>query len=193
MALNAAVFLDKDGTLLHDVPYNVDPRQVLLRPEAGPALARLQAAGFALVLISNQPGIAFGHFPESALGAVWDELDRQLAGYGVSLTAIYYCPHHPEGSDPRHAIACTCRKPQPGLLHQAAADHDIDLARSWMVGDILDDVEAGHAAGCRSVFLDVGSETEWRVGPGRQPDLVAVEFGEVAAEILNDRRVAEGP
>lgn len=180
--MSPAVFLDKDGTLVHDLPYNVDPARLRLRAGAGKALARLQAAGFRLILVSNQPGIALGLFSVAALGAVWDELARQLAPHGVRLDATYYCPHRPAaaGEDP----PCPCRKPQPGLLRRAAADHGIDLQHSWMVGDILDDVEAGHAAGCRSVLLDVGSETEWREGAGRQPDFVARGFGAVAAGIL---------
>lgn len=183
-ALKAAVFLDKDGTLIHNVPYNVDPRRVALREAAGPALARLQAAGFALVVVSNQPGVALGFFAESALDAVSAEIARQLAAYGVQLTALYYCPHHPDGRDARYAVACRCRKPQPGLIQRAAREHRLDLGRSWMIGDILDDVEAGHAAGCRSLLLNVGAETEWREGGGRRPDAVVRKFDDAAGEIV---------
>lgn len=170
MALSSAVFLDKDGTLVDDLPYNVDPARVRLKADAGPALARLQAGGYALVLVSNQPGVALGRFPESALAAVWAALAEQLSRHGVALTAIYYCPHLPDGRDRRHGRGCGCRKPEPGLLLRAAAELGLDLGRSWMVGDILDDVEAGNRAGCRSVLVDVGSETEWRFGPCRRPD-----------------------
>lgn len=173
MALRAAVFLDKDGTLVHDVPYNVDAGLVRLMPDAGPALARLQAAGYALVLVTNQPGVARGLFGESDLEPVWVELARQLSPYGVAFEAVYYCPHHPQGSNRRYAYSCSCRKPEPGLLFQAAVEHGYDLLRSWMVGDILDDIEAGRYAGCRTVLLDVGSETEWRAGPWREPHFVA--------------------
>ncbi|MGE5469789.1 MAG: D-glycero-alpha-D-manno-heptose-1,7-bisphosphate 7-phosphatase [Bacteroidota bacterium] len=190
MALNAAVFLDKDGTLVHDLPYNVDPARVVLRDDAGVALARLQAAGFRLIVVSNQPGVAHGYFPESALAAVWIVLQQQLAEQGVGLTAIYYCPHHPAGREARYALRCDCRKPQPGMLLRAAAEHGIDLAASWMVGDILDDVEAGSAAGCRSVLLDVGSETEWRPGAAREPDFVAGELSAAAEYIVGQRRAA---
>lgn len=185
MALSAAVFLDKDGTLVHDVPYNVDPARVVLRPEAGPALARLQAAGFMLILVSNQPGVAHGYFTESALDPVWAMLKRQLAPYGVALTAIYYCPHHPDARDSRYAGCCACRKPQPGMLWRAAAEHGLALPASWMVGDILDDIEAGRAAGCRTVLLDVGSETEWRPGARRQPHFVASDLETAAERIVS--------
>lgn len=192
MALKAAVFIDKDGTLIHDLPYNVDPQRIALREGAGPALARLQEAGFVLIVISNQPGVAYGHFAEAALAAVWAEIARQLQAFGVALAAAYYCPHHPDGRDARYAVACRCRKPQPGLLQRAAREHRLDLEHSWMIGDILDDIEAGHAAGCRSLLLDVGSENQWRDGLGRRPDLVATTLCEAAAEICQARLASRG-
>ena len=182
--MTAAVFVDKDGTLVHDVPYNVDPSLIRLRSDAGFALPCLQDAGYAVVLISNQPGVAHGIFQESALEAVWGYLEGELARSGVSLHAIYYCPHHPAGRDARYARACDCRKPQPGLLVRAALDHGFDLARSWMIGDILDDVEAGNRAGCRTVLLDVGSETHWRRGAYRRPHASVQTLSEATAFIL---------
>lgn len=183
MALRPAVFIDKDGTLVHNVPHNVDVGRIRLREDAGPALARLSRQGFALVLVTNQPGIAAGLFDESSLAAVWDELAEQLAQDGVGLDAIYYCPHHPDGTDPRYAYPCNCRKPEPGLLLRAADEHGIDLRHSWLIGDILDDVEAGRRAGCQTVLLDVGSETEWRISPWRQPHFVAPTLTEAAERI----------
>lgn len=175
MALKPAVFIDKDGTLIHDVPYNIDPHRMALRADAGAALRELQAAGYALVLVTNQAGVALGRFPESALPPLWGALSTHLSEEDVHLTGVYYCPHHPEGRGD-YAARCTCRKPQDGLLRRAAKAHDIDLARSWMIGDILDDVEAGHRAGCRSVLLDVRSETEWQLSPLRTPDYVAPDL-----------------
>ncbi|MDX5409768.1 MAG: HAD family hydrolase [Thauera sp.] len=194
-ALAPAVFIDKDGTLAHDVPYNVDPRRLRLRSDAGPALAHLQRAGYRLVLITNQSGIAHGLFGEDALPPLWSALAAALAPHGAVLDAIYYCPHHPEGSHATFARACDCRKPEPGLLLRAAREHDLDLARSWFIGDILDDVEAGHRAGCRCVLLDVGSETEWRDSPLRRPDRVAASLTEAVADILAaaDRSEARNP
>lgn len=176
-AVKAAVFIDKDGTLVHDVPYNVDPTRIAVREEAGEALRRLQRAGFELVLVSNQAGVALGHFDEDALDEVWSHLRERLSGDGVDLSAFYYCPHHPAGE-------CDCRKPKPGMLQRAAQERNIDLARSWMLGDILDDVEAGHRAGCRSVLLDVGSETEWREGELRTPAFLARDLERAAHFIL---------
>jgi D,D-heptose 1,7-bisphosphate phosphatase len=172
VALTPAVFSDKDGTLVHDVPYNVDPERLALREGAGPALRALQAAGYALILVTNQPGVALGRFAESELPPLWDALARKLEAEGVRLDGVYYCPHHPEGAG-AYRRRCDCRTPGVGLLRAAAQRHDIDLARSWMIGDILDDVEAGHRAGCRAILLDVQSETEWVLSPLRTPDHVA--------------------
>lgn len=182
-----AVFVDKDGTLIPNLPYNVDPERIGLVSGAGPALAQLRMAGYAIVLVTNQPGVARGRFPESALAPVWERLGALLAPYGVSLDAIYWCPHDAQGGEPRYALPCRCRKPQPGLLWQAAAEHGYELARSWLIGDILDDVEAGNRAGCRTVLLDVGSETEWRPGPWRRPGHVAANLAAAARHILGVR------
>jgi len=184
LALNAAVFIDKDGTLLHEVPYNVDPARIRLRDDAGDALARLQRHGYHLILITNQPGVALELFEHDALEAVWAKIALDLSAFGVVLDAIYHCPHHPDGTDTRYAMSCACRKPEPGLLLRAAAEHRLDLRRSWLIGDILDDVEAGRRAGCRTVLLDVGSETEWRRGPLREPDLVAESLTAAVDAIL---------
>ncbi len=167
--MTPAIFIDKDGTLVHDLPYNVDPGRMTLRENAGPALARLQRAGYALFVVSNQPGIALGFYDESALAAMWRRLAEAVAQFGVEFRGFYYCPHHPHGLHPRYAYQCDCRKPRPALLLRAAYEHDLDLGRSWMIGDILDDVEAGRRAGCRTVLLDVGSETVWARGRHRKP------------------------
>ena len=127
------------------------------------SLRRLRARGFLLIVVSNQSGIAEGRFPERRLRAVRHRIDRLLAAYGVALHDFYYCPHARDAQ-------CRCRKPRAGLLRRAARRHGVNLAASWMIGDILDDVEAGHAAGCRAILLDNGGETEWRPGVRRRPD-----------------------
>jgi len=180
----AGLFLDKDGTLLHDVPYNVDPAHIRFMPGATQALARLHAAGFTIVVVSNQAGVALGRFQEADLAGVEQALCDGLAAMGVPLAGVYWCPHHPEGVVPRYTVQCDCRKPQPGLLRRAASEHDIDLTVSWMVGDILDDVEAGRRAGCRTVLLDSGNETQWRLSPTRLPHLVAADLEGAADAIL---------
>jgi D-glycero-D-manno-heptose 1,7-bisphosphate phosphatase len=179
-----AVFLDKDGTLVEDVPYNVDPGRVRLAPGAVEGLTALDGAGYRIAVITNQSGVARGYFPEGALAGVGRRLQELLAGFGVGLAGFYYCPHHPDGRVPAYAVACRCRKPEPGLLHRAARELGVCLGQSWVVGDILDDVEAGRRAGCRAVLIDNGNETEWRRGPGREPHHVAADLAEAARLIL---------
>ena len=183
-----AVFLDKDGTLIDDVPYNVDPDRIRLADGAAAGLRRLAGAGYALILVSNQSGVARGLFGEAALGAVWSRLAELLEPSGVALEAVRYCPHHPDGSVAPYAARCDCRKPAPGMLLGAAAERGIDLRRSWMVGDILDDVEAGRRAGCRTVLIDCGNETEWEIAPARVPHRVASDLDMASRLILRADR-----
>jgi D-glycero-D-manno-heptose 1,7-bisphosphate phosphatase len=179
-----AVFLDKDGTLVVDVPYNVDPERMLLMPGAGEALRRLSDAGYKLIVVSNQSGVARGVFAESALPAVEQRLREMLADHGAPLSGFYYCPHHPDGAVVEYAVRCDCRKPQPGLLLRAAEEHGISVRESWMIGDILNDVEAGRRAGCRTILLDNGNETEWELSKERLPDCVVSDLRDAAALIL---------
>ncbi len=163
----AAVFLDKDGTLVKDVPYNVDPDLLSLTANAVPALAMLVHAGYALVVVTNQSGLASGRFSRFDFA----RLQRALTGRlreegGIELAGFEICPH---AAGPNGRPACLCRKPAPGMLEQAARAGGFDLSRSWMIGDILDDIEAGRRAGCRTVLLDVGNETLWQVSPLRTP------------------------
>jgi D-glycero-D-manno-heptose 1,7-bisphosphate phosphatase len=153
-----AVFLDRDGTLTHPYHYPSKPEHLRLYDGIGPELARLQAQDFRLVVITNQSGLARGYFTEDDLARMHDYLIHELVRWQVRLDAIYYCPHHIDGTIPALTRVCSCRKPQPGMLLQAASDLKIDLKRSWFVGDILDDVEAGNRAGCRTVLVDVGTE-----------------------------------
>jgi D-glycero-D-manno-heptose 1,7-bisphosphate phosphatase len=177
-----AVFLDKDGTLVEDVPYNVDPALLRFTPNALEGLRLLAAHGYALVVASNQSGLARGLFDRAALVRLQAALEAMLACNGIRLAGFYVCPHAPS-SDARRP-SCLCRKPAPGLLRQAARALRIDLARSWMVGDILNDVEAGRRAGCRTVLLDVGHETEWLRTPLRTPHHTARDLLDAARTIV---------
>jgi D-glycero-D-manno-heptose 1,7-bisphosphate phosphatase len=167
-----AIFLDRDGTLVHARHYPSRPEDLVLYDGIGPDLRALQAAGFRLVVITNQSGIARGLFTESDLCRMHDHLAAELARFGVRLDGVYFCPHHVDGVVPDLAIACDCRKPQPGMLTRAAAERGLDLERSWFVGDILDDVEAGNRAGCRTVLVDLGTESP-PTDPRRRPFAVA--------------------
>ncbi len=159
-----ALFLDRDGTLIVDVGYPRQPERVELVPGAAEALAELQTS-WALVVISNQSGIGRGRITESEAAAVHARFLEMFAAVGVTFAGSYYCPHAP------HA-ACRCRKPLPGMIEDAARELDLDLAASAIVGDKPSDLEAGRAAGCRTLVFfatDVGGAPDTEVvlgGPG---------------------------
>jgi D-glycero-D-manno-heptose 1,7-bisphosphate phosphatase len=187
-----AIFLDKDGTLVENVPYNVNPALIELTWHAGQGLQLLRSLGYALFVVSNQAGVAKGLFTEAALGPVEHRLAERLAQYGVMLDGFYYCPHSPDGVISRYAIPCTCRKPMPGMLLRAAYEHGVSLAHSWMIGDILHDVEAGRRAGCRTVLIDNGNETEWKLSALRTPHLTAPDLY-AAAQLIAEADAVGDP
>jgi len=142
-----AVFLDRDGTLMEEVNYCNDPKQVKVFPGAAEALAKARAAGFRTIIITNQAGIARGRITEEQFQAVQAEFYRQL---GDSLIdACYVCADHPDTPSTR-------RKPEPGMLFEAAADYDLDLAKSWCIGDKVSDIESGRRAGVRTILVRTG-------------------------------------
>ncbi len=188
MSVDPAVFLDKDGTLVTNVPYNATLELIELSPGADEGLVLLQERGYRLVVVSNQPGVALGYFRESALTAVEKRLRELLAANGVPLTGFSYCPHLPEGRIAPYARNCDCRKPAPGMIVRAAQLYGLDLARSWLVGDILDDIEAGRRAGCRTILIDNGNETQWLLSPERQPHHMAADLAQAARIIAAEDR-----
>lgn len=152
-----AVFLDRDGVLIDDVGPVADAQRIRIRREAAAALVSLKAAGFRLVGVSNQAVVARGLASEADVVRVQEEVERRLQRQGApALDAFYFCPHHPEATDPRYRQSCDCRKPSPGLVLTACRDLDIDPTASFMVGDRLSDIEAGQRAGCRAVWLKTG-------------------------------------
>ena len=189
--MNKAIFLDKDGTLIKNVPYNITPSLIELNAEAVETLKTLQQHDFLLIVVSNQAGVAKGYFDEKALVGVNNHIAGLLAAEGIALDAFYYCPHHPDGIIAEYAIKCDCRKPSPGMLLKAAATLEIDLAASWMIGDFLDDVEAGHRAGCKSIHYDNGAEKGWKKdNKYREPDFTVTSLLQAIPIILNKEPVA---
>jgi len=159
-----AIFLDRDGTLntmVYDETHGLldsprRPEQVTLIAGAAGFMREARALGYKLVVVTNQPGLAKGTLTLSELDAVNARLAELLAAEGARWDALYFCPHHPKGgpgaSSP-YVMECDCRKPEPGLLLRATADLDLDLGASWLVGDGLNDIQAGNAAGCRTVLV----------------------------------------
>jgi D-glycero-D-manno-heptose 1,7-bisphosphate phosphatase len=179
-----AVFLDKDGTLVENVPYNIDPDKITFAPYVVEGLQLLQSNGYLLVVVSNQPGIAHGYFSIPELENANEALKVMSQKLGIYLDGFYYCPHDPLGTVEEFSINCVCHKPQPGLISKAAKDLSIDISKSWMIGDILNDVEAGNRAGCKSILINNGNETEWLPGPDRVPEYSVKDFREAARLIV---------
>ena len=145
-----AVFLDRDGTLNVNFGYVHRPKDWEWISGAVPALKALQDAGFALVIVTNQAGIARGYYPASAVEALHHWVQDELAAHGIGLSGIYYCPHHPDFGEIRQ---CGCRKPQSGMLLQAASELALDLSQSWIIGDQMSDAAAGLHAGTKAVVI----------------------------------------
>jgi D-glycero-D-manno-heptose 1,7-bisphosphate phosphatase len=185
--MNRAVFIDKDGTLIPDIPYNVDPKLIELDPSTPLSLKRVHDNGYLLILVSNQSGVARGFFSEDKLNDVVAKIQSDLSGASVQLDDFYFCPHHPEGQIEKYSVDCDCRKPKPGMIVRAASKHNIELSRSWMVGDILNDIEAGNRAGCRTILVDNGNETEWIYAEFRNPSKVVRSLSEAMEFILEQQ------
>ena len=183
--MNRAVFLDKDGTLIPDIPYNIDTDKITLEQNSIDGLRQLQKHNYLIIVVSNQSGVALGYFDEVSLENVKDKLQELLLEESIILNGFYYCPHHAEGTVSEYTKVCNCRKPMPGMLMEAAKDWNIDLSLSWMIGDILNDVEAGNTAGCNSILVDNGNETEWLTGLNRHPLYTVKNINEAASQILN--------
>lgn len=172
-----AVFLDRDGTINVERDYLHRIEDFAFIPGAPQAIRRLKDAGFLVVVVTNQSGVARGYFPETAVEELHRHLQRELGRVGAGIDAFYLCPHHPHAGIGDYRIECACRKGSPGMLLQAAAEHHIDLGASWMVGDKAADIEAGRRAGCTPllVLTGYGEEENGKIDPqiARCADLAA--------------------
>ena len=148
-----AAFIDRDGVINveHNYVHRIEDFELIEGVPEG--LAKLAAAGYELVVVTNQAGIARGLYTVADMDRLHEHLRTELAAHGVQLDAIYHCPHHPQGQVAEYAIACDCRKPAPGMLLQAARELNLDLSASVLVGDKISDIEAGRAAGMRMAVL----------------------------------------
>ncbi len=154
---HAAVFLDRDGTIIEQVHHLIDPAKVRLLPGAGQAIAELTAAGYVCVVVTNQSVIGRGMLTEQGLQAIHAQMHAQLAACGAKVDGVYFCPVAPVKGD-RTRCEHPDRKPSPGMLLKAANDLDLDLSKSWMVGDMLSDILAGrHAGCCGSILVRTGN------------------------------------
>jgi D-glycero-D-manno-heptose 1,7-bisphosphate phosphatase len=180
------VFLDRDGTVIDELGYLGDPSRVDVFPWSPQAMRDLMAAGFAIVIVTNQAGIARGYFDENTVRAVHARLDELLRAEGVAVDGYYYCPHHPEGVVEGYRGACGCRKPAPGMVEAAVRDLGLDVSRSWVVGDTWLDVGLAVRSGARGILVRTGHGT--RVEPDRPEGVeaaaIVANLGDAARFIL---------
>ena len=186
-----AAFIDRDGTLTEEVGYVNHPGRLRLLPRTAEAIRRLNAAGVAAVVVTNQAGIARGYFSEDVLQATNAELLKQLKRAGASLDGLYVCPHHPPEGQPPFRGHCECRKPKPGLVLRAASELGLDLAASTVIGDRPSDLTMAHAVGARGVLVLTGyGRGEWEYRRATfpvTPDHVAGDLLDAVEWMLRQR------
>lgn len=183
-SLRRAVFLDRDGTISVEQGYLRHPQHLRLLPGAAAAIRALNEAGWLVVVVTNQSSVGRGYLDAEVMHQTNQRLTEALAAEGARLDGLYVCPHAPWDG-------CPCRKPQPGLLWEAAQALGIDLPSSWMVGDKASDIEAARRAGCRTILVQSG----WgrlEQGQGDSPDLVAADLAAAAQAILDNRDQHQG-
>jgi D-glycero-D-manno-heptose 1,7-bisphosphate phosphatase len=177
-----AVFVDRDGTVIRERDYLSDPADVELLPGAAEALRAFQDAGYAVVIVTNQSGIARGYYGEADYRAVAAEVERRLRAEGVEIRGAYHCPHHPDITGP-----CRCRKPAPGMFEEAAADHDLALDRSVYIGDRVRDIAPGLERGGTGVLVRTGYGEAEAVG-APSGAVVVEDLAAAARRLLGSER-----
>lgn len=195
--MNAAVFLDRDNTIIHNDGDLGDPNEVQLIQGAASAIASLRGLGYLIVIITNQGGVARGKYGVEDVDKVHEKISELVhANAGGKIDRFYFCPYHPKGTVEHYTREHPWRKPQPGMLLQAVKDLDIDMEQSWMIGDAMRDIEAGQAAGVRSILIKPDAQTlpplkanEHHAGDDQvRPDFVASTIIEATRVIAQQRR-----
>lgn len=181
--MKRAVFLDKDGTLVKNIPFDVDPRKIKFLPGVIEGLKILQSSNFKLIVVTNQSGIARGFFKEKEFIEYKNYLKKLLIQNGVSVDNFFYCPHYPTGQIPKYTIDCFCRKPMPGLFIKATKELGINLTESWMIGDVLEDIEAGKKAGCKTVLVNESDGNKWKFNKFNTPDYIVKNFNQAVERL----------
>ena len=184
--MRPAVFLDRDGTVIEERGYLGDLALIAPFPYAAAAIRGLASAGYAIVIVTNQAGIARGYFDEAFVRRAHVHLDGLLRAEGAVVDGYYYCPHHPAGVVEGYRRECRCRKPAPGMVEDAARDLGLDVARSWVVGDKWLDVELAARAGARGILVRTGygGEIEPEPPAGVEPAAIVDHLGDAARWIL---------
>jgi len=188
--MSKAVFLDRDGVInelyyddnqgVIDSPFH--PDQFVLFPKVAEAINEFHKLGYLVIVISNQPGIAKKHFTEQTFEAIKKKMHDELKKHGTYMDAEYYCFHHPDAKLDKYKKICDCRKPKPGMILQAAKDHNIDLSASWMIGDSNVDIQAGKSIGCKTIFIGTKKTYIWEKMVV-EPDFIAPSLYEASVVI----------
>ena len=184
--MTPAVFLDRDGTLIEEVGYLDRLERLALFPYSIDAVRLLNRAGFHVVVVTNQPGVAHGLIEEQFLAEAHRYLDAKMTAAGARVDAYYYCPHHPDAAVEMYRMKCECRKPGPGMIRNAVRDLDLDIRQSFVVGDHWVDVGMGKAAGVTSILVRTGHGKAEEVRPrdGITADVIVANLIEAATWIL---------
>jgi D-glycero-D-manno-heptose 1,7-bisphosphate phosphatase len=188
---SVAVFLDRDGTIIEERGYLNHPDLLELIKGAAEAVALLNRNGLKTIVVSNQSGVARGYLPEELLPLLHEKMSGLLAKKNARLDAIYYCPHHPCVGQPPYRKDCECRKPKTGMIQRAAREFSLDVARSYLVGDKMSDLQTARNAGCKAILVLTGyGKGEWEFNRGKlqaAPDYTATDLLDAAHWIINDR------
>lgn len=195
MKKNAAIFLDRDGTINEEVGYLDSPDKLAIFPSAFEAVRLINQSGRKTIVVTNQAGIARGLFGEGLVEEIHQILQAVFRKKGALIDAFYYCPHHPTEGAPPYRQTCDCRKPAPGLFLRAARDLNLDLSASWMIGDRYNDMEAAHRAGAKGILVKTGYGADAIAGagpdgetPAGKPDLIADDILQAVHMILGSRK-----
>ncbi len=186
--IKKAVFLDRDGTINEQMGYINHISRFVLLPGVGAAIGRLNEHNIPVIVVTNQSGLARGYFPKVLLDEVHAKMTEQLAAEGAHIDGLYICPHHPEAAQEKYRKTCSCRKPKTGLLEQAAAELNLDLQQSFMVGDRWSDLKCGAAVGAAPILVlsGYGRGDQQYIGPQQkiQPAFVAEDLNAAVDWIL---------
>lgn len=180
-----AVFLDRDGTINEEVGYLKDIKDLKIIKGSAQAIKKLNQANILTILVTNQSGVARGYYDESVIAKLHKRLSELLSEEGAYLDAIYYCPHLKQGIIQEYSIDCKCRKPDIGMLLKAQADFNIDLSKSFMIGDNQTDIEAGQRAGCKTILVKTSYRKYLMHNNTTQPDFIAQNLQEAVQWIFN--------
>ncbi len=182
--MNKAVFLDRDGVIVEDIGYLGKHSDIRFLPKVGKAVKLLNKSGFKVIVVTNQSGVARGYFTEQTVRGINKHIQESLAEQGAFIDRMYYCPHHLEGTLEEYRRDCHCRKPNPGMIEAAVRDFGIDAGKSFLIGDKISDIEAGHRAGCKTILLQGRGAPKRDEETASTSNLVAEDLYEAAKRLI---------